>query len=278
MSEKNNNLGAILCPSCRKLISASAEKCPYCGMKNPNMWGMAGVLRKMFGGDASLIPVISAVCIGVYVISILLDPGAVFRMRGFSLFGLGAPSPYALIKLGMTGSHIMRQGQWWTLITAIYLHGGLLHILFNVLWIRQIGPLVEELYGISRSFVIFTIAGVLGYLVSNYVGIPYTIGASGSIFGFFGAIVYYGRKRGGAFGTAIYRQMGQWALVLFVIGFIMPGGMVNNFAHGGGFVGGYAAAAVLGYTEMKTENHLHQLAAIGTMLLTVLSFILALLH
>lgn len=274
MARKSNNLGAIICPNCKKLISASAETCPHCGMKNPNLWGLAGVLRKLFGGHVSLIPLISGVCIGLYVISLLLDPAAIFRPGGMLSFL--SPSMTSLYKLGMTGSVAIARGRWWTLITAIYLHGGLLHILFNVLWIRQLGPAVEDLYGISRTFLIFTVAGVAGFILSSLAGNAFTIGASGSIFGFLGAFVYYGRKRGGAFGSAIYRQMGQWAIVLFLMGFFFPG--IDNFAHAGGFAGGFATAALLGYTELRGESHSHQLAAFAAMALTVLAFLLALLN
>jgi rhomboid protease GluP len=265
------NIGSILCPNCGKLISADAETCMHCGMKNPNLWGLAGILRKIFGGQLSFIPILSAVLIGLYVISLLLDLSSAFQPRGF--LGFLAPSLNSLHRLGMTGAFAIAQGRWWTVITAIYLHGGLLHILFNVLWIRQLGPVVEDLFGISRSFLIFTISGVLGFVVSNYWGIPFTIGASGSIFGLLGALVFYGRKRGGTFGMAIYRQTGQWALVLFIFGFLFPG--INNFAHAGGFVGGYAAAALLGFSEIKKETRTHQLLAFGTVILTVLSFLLA---
>src|SRR5207244_1235295 len=80
-----------------------------------------------------------------------------------------SPTQAALYMLGMTSGGALADGQWWTLVTAIYLHGNLLHILFNVLWIRQLGPAVEDLYGSVRFFVIFTIAGVAGFVVSDMV-------------------------------------------------------------------------------------------------------------
>jgi len=92
-----------------------------------------------------------------------------------------------------------RDGYWWTIFTAIYLHGGLLHILFNVLWIRQLGPAVEEIYGPARLVIIFTVAGAAGFVASNMFNVWFTVGASGSIFGLLGAIIAYARKRGGAF-------------------------------------------------------------------------------
>jgi rhomboid protease GluP len=134
--------------------------------------------------------------------------------------------------------------------------------------------MVGELYGRSRLILIFTAGGVLGFVVSNGVGVPFTIGASGAIFGLLGAMVCYGRSRGGTFGVAILRQYGQWALVLFVLGFLMAG--VNNFAHAGGFAGGYLAAAALGHSDRKPERGAHQLAAAAIIALTALGFALAL--
>lgn len=275
---ENKNIGSILCPNCGKLISTNAEECIHCGMKNPNLWGLTGYLRKIFGGQMSFIPIISTVCILMYVISLLLEPAALLRPRGFLSFL--SPSTHALDQLGMTGAFAMAQGRWWTLITAIYLHGGILHILFNVLWIRQLGPAVEEFFGVSRSFLIFTISGVVGFIVSNYAYllsffIPYTIGASGSIFGLLGALVFYGKQRGGQFGMTLYRQTAQWAIVLFIFGFLFPG--INNFAHAGGFIGGYVAAAILGFSEMKKETMRHHFLALGTTAITLLAFLLALL-
>ncbi|MCG8606640.1 hypothetical protein MJD09_16855, partial [bacterium] len=85
MSEENN-VGAVLCPGCRKLISANSEECIHCGMKNPNLWGLAGALRKIIASQTSLVPIISTVCIALFVISLLLDPSSIFQMSG-SFFG-----------------------------------------------------------------------------------------------------------------------------------------------------------------------------------------------
>lgn len=273
---EQNSIRAIICPSCGKMISASAESCMHCGRKNSNLWGLADSIRRIFGGRNSLVPVISTACISLYVLSLLLQPSAIFPSGGSLLFGLGVPDSNVLIKLGMTGAVALDRGQWWTWLTAIYLHGGILHIVFNVLWIRQLGAAVEDLYGVSRSFLIFTIAGVTGFILSTYAGNYFTLGASGSIFGLLGALIYYGRKRGGTFGSAIFRQMGQWAVVLFIFGFLFPG--IDNFAHAGGFVGGYLSANLLGFTEMKRENRTHQLLTFGAMGLTVLAFVLAILN
>jgi rhomboid protease GluP len=238
------------------------------------MWGFAGPLRKILG-PRDYTHIITVTCIALYVASLLLDPAGAFRSRG--IFDLLSPSQAALRVLGETGGLAWYRGEWWTLITAIYLHGSLLHILFNVLWIRQLGPAVEEVYGSARFFVIFTLAGVAGFVVSNVVtGYP-TIGASGSIFGLLGAIVAFGRKRGGAYGALVLRQYGQWALIMFLMGLFMGGG-VNNFAHAGGFVGGFVAGLVMSLVERRAESFMDRLLAGLCVALTVGSFALALLN
>lgn len=263
--------GSSLCPSCGKLNAVNAPVCFHCGRRNPGLWGFGPGIQRAFG-KMDFAKMVTVVSVALYVLALLLDLRFAFRPRG--PFGILAPSPEALDALGMTGAYAWALGRWWTVVTAIYLHGGALHIAFNLLWVNQLAPAVEELYGRSRLVLIFTAAGVLGFIVSNWVGIGFTLGASGSVFGLLGAMVAYGRRRGGTFGMAVLRQYGQWALVLFVLGFLMSG--VNNFAHGGGFVGGYLAGAVLGHAERRQEQGTHHLAATATLALTALCFLMAL--
>ncbi|PYN56944.1 MAG: rhomboid family intramembrane serine protease [Candidatus Rokuibacteriota bacterium] len=263
--------GAILCPSCGRLTNADAPVCLVCGRRNPGMWGFGGPLARLFR-SWNFANAVTAACIGLYVVSLVFDPRGALAPRGpFEIF---SPTGRALEALGMTGSVAWLEGRWWTLLTAIYLHGGVLHILFNVLWIRQLGPEVEKLYGPARLVVIFTVSGAAGFVVSNSIGVPFTIGASGAIFGLLGAIVAFGRKRGGVFGQMVLRQYGQWALVLFVLGFFMPG--VNNWAHAGGFAGGFASGLLLSLAEHRTETVLDKLLAAAALALTVAGFFLAL--
>jgi rhomboid protease GluP len=263
--------GSSLCYACGKLNRVDASACFYCGARWPGLWGFAPILGRSIG-HLDFARAVIAVCAIVYVASLLLDPAAALRPRG--ILNLFAPSLRALDALGATGAIPWAEGRWWTVLTAIYLHGGLLHILFNMMWVRQLAPPVEDLFGRSRLIVIFTVAGVAGFAVSNFAGVPLTIGASGSIFGLLGAMVYYGRSRGGVFGLAVLRQYGQWALVIFALGFFLAG--VNNFAHAGGFAGGYLAALSVGYGERRAESGAHGLIALALVGLTLLAFALAL--
>ena len=230
-------MAAILCPRCHKLVSADAETCPHCGQRKPGLWGATATMRRL-GLQLNFPHLITVFCGVLYLLALALDPSAIFQTQG--LMQILSPSIQASFKLGVTGTvPIFSYNFWWTPITAIYLHGGLLHIFFNMMWVRQLGPVVEELFGPFRLFAIFTIAGVTGFIASTLVGHAFTLGASGSIFGLLAAAIAYGRRAGAQLFT---RQFLQWAGLLFIMGFVMPG--VDNWAHGGGFIGGYAAAYV----------------------------------
>src|SRR5262249_8106275 len=129
-------------------------------------------------------------------------------------------------------------------------------------------------YGSARLIVIFTAAGVLGFALSGFIGPAFTVGSSGAVFGLLGAMVAYARRRGGTYGMGVLRQYGQWAVVLFVLRFLMPG--VDNLAPAGGFTGGYLASRVLGAEEARPERGTDRLAALAAIALTVLAFALAL--
>lgn len=230
-------MASILCPRCHKLVSADAETCLHCGQRKPGLWGATAAMRRL-GLQLNFPHLITVFCGILYLLALALDPAAIFQMQG--LMQILSPSIQASFKLGVTGTlPIFGYKFWWTPITAIYLHGSLLHIFFNMMWVRQLGPVVEDLFGPFRLFAIFTIAGITGFIASTLAGHELTLGASGSIFGLLAAAIAYGRRVGAQLFT---RQFLQWAGLLFIMGFVMPG--VDNWAHGGGFIGGYAAAYV----------------------------------
>jgi rhomboid protease GluP len=263
--------GSSLCYACGKLNRVDAPVCFYCGARRPGLWGFGPALGRIIV-RLDVARLIIVTCAVAYVASLLVDPGAVLQPRG--LFGILAPSSGALYMLGAAGALPWAHGRWWTVFTASYLHGNLLHILFNMMWVRQLAPALEELFGRARLIIIFTLAGAVGFVFSTIAGVRLTIGASGAIFGLLGAMVYYGRSRGGMFGVAVFRQYGQWALVLFALGFLMPA--VDNLAHLGGFVAGYLTAWGVGHGERSADSGLHRLAALMLVALTAVGFVLSL--
>ena len=204
----------------------------------------------------------------MFILSLVFKAGA--ANLGFNPFTFLAPDNESLFLLGATGTvPIDRYGRFWTLFSANYLHGGILHIFFNMFAFNQLGPLVVREYGSYRMLTIYTLGGVFGYIVSYWAGIPLTIGASAAVCGLIGAIIYYGKSRGGTYGQALYSQVGGWAVGLFLFGFLVPG--INNWAHGGGMVAGALLGFLLGYQERRREILAHKVLAGGCVLFTVLS-------
>jgi rhomboid protease GluP len=188
-----------------------------------------------------------------------------------------SPSNSSLFLFGATGTiPISRLNWWWTLVSASYLHGGLLHIFFNMMALKQLGPFVLREYGLNRFFILYTLTGVAGFYVSYLAGIPFTIGASASLCGLIGATLYYGKSRGGFYGNAVSRQVMGWIVALAVFGVLVPG--INNWGHGGGVVSGLIIGFLLGYNDSKAESGLHGRLALGCMFLTVGILLWAVLH
>ena len=258
----------MICPSCSKLISVSEKKCPFCGAWQPGLYGWAPALQKLMGGRLDLIALIATACIVLYVASLALDLEALLHPSG--LFSILSPSSRALWQLGMTGGLAWAQGWYWTLLTAVYLHGSLLHIFFNVMWIRNLGPAVTEYYGPARAFVIFNVAGAVGFLVSNLASHSPSIGASGAIFGLLAALIVYGRRVGS---TQLSAQVWQWALLMFVMGFIMPS--VNNWAHAGGFAGGWLTAQVMRIGKERRESNAVLILAFALLVATLAGIVMS---
>lgn len=256
----------MICPNCGKLIGVGEAKCPFCGAWRPGLYGWTPAMQRLFGMRLDLVSLIVTVCITLYVTSLVLNPGGILLMDGFTVL---APGSRALYQLGMTGGVAWQQGWWWTLLTAIYLHGDLLHIFFNVMWIRSLSTQVTDAYGPARAFVIFSLAGAAGFLVSNYATGHSSVGASGSIFGLLAALIVFGRRRGDSMITS---QHWTWAALLFVMGFTMSG--VNNWAHAGGFAGGWLAAQAMRSNE-KREGRAVQLFALALIAVTAVGFVLS---
>jgi len=257
---------SILCPNCRKLISYDEPRCPYCGLSNPGTGWKRGFSLSFLRNPYDIIKLIIYTNVALYIFSILLNPSSL----GLSANPLTflSPSGKSLFLLGATGTLPIDQlHRWWTLVSASYLHGGLLHIFFNMIALRQLGPFILAEYGLNRFFIIYTLTGIVGFFISYLAGIPFTIGASASICGLIGATLYYGKSRGGFYGEAIFKQVMGWVIGIALFGFFVPG--INNWAHGGGIAGGIALGFLLGYHEKNRESLLHRMLAGGCMLLTV---------
>ncbi len=260
--------GSVVCPSCGSLVGVRDERCYTCGRANPGLWGFGPALRQL-GADFGFVPLVIGASSTVYLLTLLMS-GNQLQVVGGGLNFL-APSQSALFLFGMTGAlPVYGLGRWWTLLSASWLHGSLLHILFNMMWVRDLGPAMADIIGPSRTVIIYTVAGFCGFLLSSSVGVPFTMGASASVFGLLGALVHYGRKSGS---SLVRGQAVQYAVILFVFGFFMRG--VDNFAHAGGFAGGYAMSAF--FNPLTRERGDHMLVAVICVAATFLAIVVSVL-
>lgn len=212
----------------------------------------------MMNDSDSLIKAIIYLNAGMFIISILLSPGGL-NFSGNPLTLL-SPGSQGLLIFGATGTiPIDRMGRWWTLLSANYLHGGILHILFNMLALRQIAPLIVREYNISRMFILYTLGGIAGFAISYLAGVEFTIGSSAAVCSLIGAALYFGKSRGGVYGQAVYRQVGGWVIGIFAFGILVPG--INNWGHAGGILAGILLGALLGYREHRKEASWHRWTA-----------------
>jgi rhomboid protease GluP len=173
------------------------------------------------------------------------------------------------------------QGRWWTVLTAGWLHGGALHILFNMMVFRQLAPAIADIYGGPRLVIIYTVSSACGFLLSSLAGafmprVPilggaaFTLGASAAILGLLGALVHYG-GRGGS--SLVKSQATSYAISIFIFGLLMPG--IDNWAHAGGFVGGYLVSAWLDPLKPSRLNHL--IGALACLLATAVAMLASIL-
>lgn len=266
---KRQTTGSVICTSCGTLVGVNDAVCYNCNRRNPGLWGYAPAFRRL-GQDLGFVPLVMGGTITLFVLSLLLSGGGLQTML--------SPSSRVLLLLGASGSvPVFDLGRWWTVLTAGWLHAGLLHIFFNVLWIRQLAPAVAELYGPGRMVIIYVLAGAVGFtftsVAGQYIGfLPLiggarlSVGASAPIFGLLGALVYYGQRTGS-------RHVGQaglqYALMMGLFGLIFPG--IDNQAHLGGFVGGYVAGLLL--DPLKAERIDHLVAAAACLAITLVALV-----
>ena len=150
------------------------------------------------------------------------------------------PAPEVLQLLGWKENGLIFEGQYWRLVTAMFLHGSVIHILFNGYALYALGPEAERIYGTTRFLVVYFLGGLAGSIASYALSASPSVGASGAIFALFGALsafYYVGRH---VLGNLARSQLQGMAALLFInllIGF-SAGGTIDNYAHIGGLVGG----------------------------------------
>jgi rhomboid protease GluP len=265
-----------LCPSCGSLVGINATRCHNCGTNLK--FSMAAVNRSLSGVFAGPAPVTTALLVanllmfGVEWMAAAAQGGG----GGLSiLWGMGGETSY---RLGMSAPYgIYVQHQWFRLITAMFLHGGLIHIGFNMMALMQLGPALEELYGSSRYFFLYVFTGAFGFLVSSFLGTN-SLGASGGLLGLVGAMLAVTTKRGGTYMRELRSRLISSVVILFVLGFMGMG--IDNKAHMAGLTSGFVLGKIfpdrqpMTVRERQIANALGWLAGIAV----IASFALMILH
>ncbi|ENK1244297.1 rhomboid family intramembrane serine protease [Clostridium botulinum] len=148
-----------------------------------------------------------------------------------------------LVFLGAKANSFINNGEYYRLITSMFLHGGLIHLALNMYALNSIGPLIENYFGKVKYLIIYFISGILSSYFSYLFSPSVSIGASGAIFGVLGAtliIAYKNRKRGG---KEFLNNIISVIVVNLILGFSIPN--VDNFGHIGGLIGGIIVTLIL---------------------------------
>jgi rhomboid protease GluP len=254
-----------LCAACGALVGATSNKCHQCGASQT--FSMAAASR----GVGRLMPQSSPVTYGVLGLCGLLYGAsllATMKRSGFAaptgglgaLFGLGGIDTTILVRMGASLPLQFLLRQPWRLITAIFLHGSLLHLGFNLWVLMDLGPTVEELYGSARFFFIFVVTGAFGYLASSAMG-HLSVGASGSLLGMVGVLLALtvGSQNIGM--RMLRSQLINWLVYIAVLGLLMPG--IDNWAHGGGFAAGFVLGRLMPGRKPADAAELNLAQALG---------------
>ncbi len=268
-----------LCPACGSLVGISATRCHECGASL--RFSLAALSKKLSGlfGEHET-PVTSALLVAnilLFGVSWVLTMQAgeagglrtLWGMSGAASYQLGASLPFPFY---------LEAHQWWRLVTAMFLHGGLIHIGFNMMNLMQFGPALEELYGSARYLFLYVLTGAIGFMASALFG-HFSIGASGALLGLIGAMLAVTTKRGGSFMRDLRSRLITAVVILFMIGFW--GGLgIDNSAHIGGFAAGFVMGKIYDDRQPMNAAERNRAQALGWLagILIIASFALMILH
>jgi rhomboid protease GluP len=242
-----------LCPSCGTLVGASAARCHQCGASMN--FGMAAASRSL----SRLLPTTSPATYGILSLSCLLygvSLMATIRTSGFqapaggglsALMNFGAIDGRVLQNFGASLPLLYNVIQPWRFVMAVFLHGSLLHIAFNMWVLMDFGPQVEEMYGSARYLFIYVATGVGGYLLSSIFG-HVAIGGSGAILGLCGVILAVTAGSRSITHQMLRSQVIRLLAYIVLIAVLPFGGFlgrIDNLAHLGGFASGFLLGKIM---------------------------------
>jgi len=262
-----------MCPHCRAFITSRDKVCPYCHEKV----GARAIDLRDDSPIGGFIPQYRFTTVLILLINLGFFVATVFAAMnaGNSDAVMGLDS-YTLVAFGAKFSPlILGYHEYWRVVTAGFLHGGLVHIAMNSWAMWDLGAQVDEIYGTSRMLVIYFISSVLGFSLSTLVSASVSIGASAGICGLIGAMIALGLRHHNPIGDALRGTYIRWVVMILIIGFL-PMFHIDNAAHIGGLIGGFGvayAAGEPGRVNAASET-LWKAAAGLSVLITVCCFLL----
>jgi len=265
-----------MCPDCRTLVQRRESHCPSCGasMSAVPSGGIGRLIAHLLPGRGTVTVFLITANVALSLLILMLWGTG----TGGGLMGILSPPWYALYLFGSNYHEAVLHGEIWRLITSNYLHGGLLHLLFNCYALSVLGPLVEQSFGARKYFLIYATTGVCAMFVSAEIRQQgSSVGASGALFGLFGFAITYGYFRGGRSGRFVAEQLMR-SLVYSAVMLFMPG--IDNLAHLGGLVAGAGLGLVIpaGEPRSRLGDLALRLATWTAVLATLGAFLAAGLH
>jgi membrane associated rhomboid family serine protease len=242
------------CPACGNQTPAAAAACPHCGTLSVEAAVTAreatieaSFLRALFTRSSPFTMIFIGINVGVFVLMCLAGGFAVTSVAPDVLIGFGAKQ----------NDLIAGQHEYWRLITSIFIHIGIIHLLLNnyALWI--IGQEIEQIYGSARFVALYLMTGIIGSL-GSYVFNPQatSAGASGAIFGLFGVMATFGFKYRKEIPVLLSREIKRRVLPIIAINlaFGLSVRIVDNAAHIGGLLSGVALALAVPYMRPNEKR------------------------
>lgn len=182
---------------------------------------------------------------------------AVFGLMALNGTNLLEPDSQSLIRWGARVNELIEQGQWWRLVTPMFVHVGLLHLAFNMWALKNLGDFVERLFGFWRFLLIYFAAGLIGDAASMWFR-PENMaaGASGAIFGIMGALAAFIFRRRQVIPRPILGNIRSTVFSLIgynlVFTWIVP--QIDGSAHVGGLIGGFVLGWLVAPAEKESEE------------------------
>jgi membrane associated rhomboid family serine protease len=250
VKEQSYDSAHRMCPNCRALIERGASECPLCGASvKPPRSRASSTPGRILGG---IIPVPSTATSALVAANLALYAISWYLTQNLASAELNAApanggiDTRVLIRLGAKFGPYMVAGQWWRLVTAVFLHADLLHIGMNILCLIDLGRAVEPLFSTTKFIFFYLVAGIAGFVVS-FVWSPYvpSVGASGAILGLIGVLIGASLHHG-RLGEDVRRQLLRWLIYIGIFGVVFH---ADNAAH----IGGLGTGFLFGYLVPEGE-------------------------